>query len=643
MTIPGYDIDYLLPLLSASLDGVILTDIQGSIIEFNPAAEAMFGRQRNDVLGRPVGAVVVPPKLRPYHERAMARRIANPADTRNRQRFETEGLRSDGSTFPVELTVTEIVLPGDQRLMVAYLRDITARMQLRRSEERYRLAIRGANDGIFEWDVEHGTAFYSERLEEIVGRKSKELANLTAWHANVHPDDLAALQEETRKLLRGEIHHIVMDYRITRSDGVERWVQVTATTERDEQGRVLRVGGSVGDITERKEADAEIQRQREALYQSEKLSALGSLLAGVAHELNNPLSIVVGQAQMLKDSAADTPFFERATKIETAAARCARIARTFLAMARQRQPARRTVQLERIVEDVLGLLEYNLRSAGIHVERRFAASMPAIHADPDQINQVLSNLIVNAQQAMAAQPEPRRILIELGVSSDGQWAQARVSDNGPGIPENLRRRVFEPFFTTKPTGHGPGSGTGIGLAVSHGIATAHGGTLAASEANGTANGVGGACFTLRLPLGGGPVATATKSLDVSAPKLMPGRTALVVDDEDGVADLLAEILTGSGFEVTIAEDGQTALNRLRSESFSVILTDLRMPGLDGPSLFARLRAEKPALTQRFVFVTGDMLSPDVAGFLRDSGQPCLEKPFAPDDVRRAVAAVMAPD
>lgn len=638
MTTTGYDIDHLLPLLSASLDGVILTDNQGSIIEFNPAAETMFGRRRNDVLGRPVGAVVVPPKLRPYHERAMARRIANPADTHNRQRFETEGLRADGSTFPVELTVTDIVLPGNQRLMVAYLRDITARMQLRLSEERYRLAIRGANDGIFEWDVEHGTAFYSERLEEIVGRKSKDLETLTGWHANVHADDLPALQEETRRLLRGEIDRIVMEYRITRSDGVERWVQVTAATERDGQGRVLRVGGSIGDITERKEADAEIQRQREALYQSEKLSALGSLLAGVAHELNNPLSIVVGQAQMLKDSAADTPFFERATKIETAAARCARIARTFLAMARQRQPARRTVQLERIVEDVLGLLEYNLRSAGIHVERRFAASMPAIHADPDQINQVLSNLIVNAQQAMAAQPEPRRILIELDVTADGQWAQARISDNGPGIPENLRRRVFEPFFTTKPTGHGPGSGTGIGLAVSHGIATAHGGTLATSEASG-----GGACFTLRLPLGGGSAAGTAKSLDVSAPKLAPGRTALVVDDEDGVADLLAEILTGSGFDVTIAEDGQTALNRLRSESFSVILTDLRMPGLDGPSLFARLRAEKPALTERFVFVTGDMLSPDVSAFLRDSGQPCLEKPFAPDDVRRAVAAVMVAD
>ncbi|MFN3399009.1 MAG: PAS domain-containing protein, partial [Ferrovibrio sp.] len=281
----SYDIEHLRPLLSASLDGVILTDVQGSIIEFNPAAELMFGRERKAVLGRPVGAVVVPKHLRPHHERAMVRRLSAPADTQNRQRFETEGMRADGSTFPVELTVTEIVLPDGNRILVAYLRDITARMQLRLSEERYRLAIRGANDGIFEWDVEHGTAFYSERLEEIVGRKAKDLPTIDAWHANVHEDDLEALKEETRKLLRGEIDRIIMEYRIRRSDGVERWIQVTAATVRDSDGRVLRVGGSIGDITERKQADAEIQRQREALYQSEKLSALGSLLAGVAHEL----------------------------------------------------------------------------------------------------------------------------------------------------------------------------------------------------------------------------------------------------------------------------------------------------------------------------------------------------------------------
>ena len=152
---------------------------------------------------------------------------------------------------------------------------------------------------------------------------------------------------------------------------------------------------------------------------------------------------------------------------------------------------------------------------------------------------------------------------------------------------------------------------------------------------------GGACFTLRLPLDVTATQSAAKRSSSAAPALMPGLTALVVDDEDGVADLLAEILTASGFEVTVAEDGQTALNRLRSENFSVILTDLRMPGLDGPSLFARLRSEKPRLADRMIFVTGDTLSQDVADFLRDCGRPCLEKPFAPDDVRRTVATVLA--
>ena len=637
-----YDLDHLRPFLDASLDGVILTDVQGSIIEFNPAAEAMFGHRRDRILGRPVGAVVVPPHLRPFHDRAMTRRLASPGDSQNRQRFETEGLRADGTVFPVELTVTDVILPGGERLLVAYLRDITARQQLRVSEERYRLAIRGANDGIFEWDVEHGTAFYSERLEEIVGRKAKDLAGLTAWHANVHPDDLPALQEETRRLLRGEIQRIIMEYRITRSDGVERWIQVTAATERDKDGRVLRVGGSIGDISDRKRAAAEIERQREALYQSEKLSALGSLLAGVAHELNNPLSIVVGQAQMLKEQAAGSSFADRADKIETAAGRCARIARTFLAMARQRRPARRPVLLERVVEDVLGLLDYNLRSAGISIERRFAPNLPAISADPDQLNQVLTNLVINAQQALAAQSNgARRITIAIAASSDGQWIETLVSDTGPGIPDHLRRRIFEPFFTTKPPGSSPGSGTGIGLAVSHGIVAAHGGTLEA-EAPTEASG-GGACFRIRLPVGGAATQAVQSQSAGQMPALPAGRHALVVDDESGVADLLAEILRGAGFTVALAEGGQAALDLLATtEDVAVILTDLRMPGLDGPSLFARLRAERPALARRIVFVTGDMLSADIAEFLRESGQPCLEKPFSPADVRRAVAAILTP-
>lgn len=635
---PVYDLDHLRPFLDASLDGVILTDIQGSIIEFNPAAEAMFGQKRDRVLGRPVGAVVVPMHLRAFHDRAMTRRLANPGDSQNRQRFETEGLRADGSVFPVELTVTDVILPNGDRLLLAYLRDITARQQLRMSEERYRLAIRGANDGIFEWDVEHGTAFYSERLEEIVGRKAKDLPDLTAWHANVHADDLPALQEETRRLLRGEIQRIIMEYRITRSDGIERWVQVTAATVRDSEGRVLRVGGSIGDITDRRRAAAEIERQREALYQSEKLSALGSLLAGVAHELNNPLSIVVGQAQMLKAQAAGSSLAERADKIETAAGRCARIAHTFLAMARQRRPARRPVLLERVVEDVLGLLDYNLRSAGISIERRFAPNLPSIQADPDQLNQVLTNLVINAQQALAAQANgARRITIAIAASTDGQWIETLVSDNGPGIPDSLRRRIFEPFFTTKPTGSSPGSGTGIGLAVSHGIVAAHGGTL---EAEAPTDGIG-ACFRMRLPVGGVTAQQVPRTGARQTTALPSGRHALVVDDESGVADLLAEILRGAGFTVALAEGGHAALDLLATtDDVAVILTDLRMPGLDGPSLFARLQRDKPALSRRIVFVTGDMLSADIAEFLRESGQPCLEKPFSPEDVRRAVATIL---
>jgi two-component system NtrC family sensor kinase len=244
------------------------------------------------------------------------------------------------------------------------------------------------------------------------------------------------------------------------------------------------------DLTAARAAQAEIERHREALHQSEKLAALGSLLAGVAHELNNPLSILIGNALMLQTEAEGVSrlLAERAQRIQRAAERCGRIVRSFLAMARQRKTQPRSVEVEFLIGNALGLLAYGLRAAGIEIEQTIAAALPPVFCDPDQVTQVLTNLLVNAQQALEGEPRPRRV--RLGAVTDGNAIKIEVADNGPGIPPNLRSRVFDPFFTTKPMG----VGTGIGLSVSRGIVEAHGGslTLAPSER--------GATFLLRLPL-----------------------------------------------------------------------------------------------------------------------------------------------
>lgn len=383
-----------------------------------------------------------------------------------------------------------------------------------------------------------------------------------------------------------------------------------------------RVGGFTIDLTERKRAEAALARSREALFQSEKLTALGSLLAGVSHELNNPLSIVVAQSVMLERKAADTEIADRAHKIRKAADRCARIVQTFLAMARQKRPEREATDVNAVVSAALELAEYGLRLDGILVERQLTIDLPMIAADADQLHQILVNLVINAQQAMGEPNLMKRTLsLRTGRNADG-WIVIDVVDTGPGVPDVVRRRIFEPFFTTKLQGQG----TGIGLSFSQGLAEAHGGRLELVPST------VGAHFRLSIPVDTGiqPVAHAPEF--ASRPIAM--RRALVVDDEPEISEALADFLNLEGFACEIADSGAQAKQKLRESDYDLIVSDLRMPGVDGAQLFAWLIAEKPELVERIAFATGDTLGADAAQFLSEARRPVLEKPFMPAGIAR---------
>jgi PAS domain S-box-containing protein len=245
------------------------------------------------------------------------------------------------------------------------------------------------------------------------------------------------------------------------------------------------------DLTARKEAEAEIRRQRDALHESEKFAAFGSLLAGVAHELNNPLSIVIGHAVLLEEEADETGhvgLMDRAERIRLAAERCGQTISTFLSMARQRGIHREPVAVDALLDSALGLL--NDQSLAEHIEliRKVPAGIPAVPGDPNQLRHVIANLLINARQALRDSLPPRQIRII--ARRVGTVLEIAVHDNGPGVPREIRSRVFDPFFTTKK----PGAGTGIGLSVSRGIVETHGGTLLLAPSS------RGARFVIRLPL-----------------------------------------------------------------------------------------------------------------------------------------------
>jgi signal transduction histidine kinase/CheY-like chemotaxis protein len=395
-----------------------------------------------------------------------------------------------------------------------------------------------------------------------------------------------------------------------------------------------RIEQALADTTK---AEAELARQRDALHQSDKLSALGSLLAGVAHELNNPLTVVVGRAMQMEDQAGSAVDRERAQKIRLAAERCARIVRTFLAMARRQDATRRPTDLNPLILGALELLGYALNSSDVQVEHDLAEGLPPVLADADQLSQVFLNLFTNARQAMAQTAGPRRLRVTSRAGDGGRSVVVEVADTGPGVPTELAGRIFDPFFTTKPVGEG----TGVGLSVCLGIVQAHGGSLALAASGPPER--PGATFVVTLPAvpaaeGDGAASAAGDA--PAAPDPGPLRI-LVVDDEPEIAEFLRDLLEAAGHGVALAGNGREALRWLDQQEFDLLLSDLKMPGLDGAGLLKEVAQRDPGLATRFIAMTGDALGGSAHAFVQDSGLPVLHKPFEPGEVLALVHRVAA--
>jgi PAS domain S-box-containing protein len=509
--------------------------------------------------------------------------------------------------------------------------DITERKRtneaLRASEASYRAIFDAAEDAFFVNDLETAAivdanpkacAAFGFTREELKG------VNIGALSSGEPPYTQDYAMSLFARAVAGEQIHL--EWQARRKDGSLHWLEVFA--KRVTIGGQDRILVLARDITEKKRSSEELARQRELMHQREKLAALGSLLAGVAHELNNPLSVVVARAVLLEEQG-DSTTQAAALKIRTAAERCARIVRTFLAMARQQQPERGPVAINDVVSAALDITAYAFRTSGIEVTLDLSKHIPLILADADQLHQVVLNLIINAQQALQEQAPPRRLHVTTCYDSFVGVVCVTVADNGPGIPEHLRARVFEPYFTTKPTG----LGTGVGLAVSLGIVEAHGGTLTVA-----CPAQGGAEFTVLLPAG----AVNASKPEASQPSGAAAgpRTILVVDDEAEIREALSEILTSERHRVVAVGSGREALERMAMEHYDVILTDMRMPDLDGRALYRQIEQRWPDRASRVVFVTGDTLASALREFVSASGRRVIEKPFVPSDVRRIVAELV---
>ena len=354
--------------------------------------------------------------------------------------------------------------------------------------------------------------------------------------------------------------------------------------------------------------------------QSERLAALGELVSGVAHELNNPLTAILGYAQMLT-TLEGAERDQALTTIEQEALRASRIVRNLLAFARQHRPRVESVDVNAVLRRVAEVRRYSLAMDDVTIEMELG-ELPDLLGDEYQLEQVFLQLVNNAHQAM-----PEGGAITLGSELAGDHARVTVSDTGPGIPDDVAQRVFDPFFTTREVGRG----SGMGLSIVYGTVTEHGGRVWIEHAP-----AGGARFVVELPLAPAEAAPVAPAADRAAPPPGRGERILVVDDEMPIRMLAREILNTSGYEAEMAASGDEALRKLEEDAYDLVLADVRMPGMDGVELYRRIGERWPLLQRRLIVITGDTESERTATLLREEDVPYLEKPFDTAQLLHAV-------
>lgn len=363
------------------------------------------------------------------------------------------------------------------------------------------------------------------------------------------------------------------------------------------------------------------------MAQSERLAAIGELVSGVAHELNNPLTAILGYAQMLP-TLEGSDREQALTTIEQEAMRASRIVRNLLSFARQHRPRVEPVDVNAVLERVVEVRRYNLAMDNVTIVSHLG-DVPGLMADEYQLEQVFLHLVNNAHQALQA--DGGTITLTTGVVGD--YARVTVADTGAGIPDDVAPRIFDPFFTTREVGRG----SGMGLAIVYGTVTEHGGRVWAERSPS-----GGAQFVVELPLPGAPTAIVDEGPPDVQQRPLEGRGehVLVVDDEMSIRMLTREIFGTSGYVVDIAASGEEALERLEEARYDLVIADVRMPGMDDVDLHARIRERWPELLPQLIFITGDTESERTATLLREEGVQHLEKPFHTAQLLRSVREVL---
>ncbi len=588
-------------------EGMFFTTLDGRVLDVNPAFVRMLGYASKD-------------ELKAHNIRDMyADPTARDAIIRE---FEANNIVEDRRVVLRHKTGREIhclasgfaIRDASGRITHTQgtMIDVTERLEIERrlqqEQEFVRRLIASFPDVIAVLDRDGRCIYISQRIEDILGYPAREYIGEAVGFC-VDPEDRPNLAASLGKLIHGELQHIQLEFRVQRRDGMWRIMRASAGPLYD--GReITGVVASARDITESK-------RSEDQLAQTEKFAAMGQMLTGAAHELNNPLTAILGVGELLRDSASGETSRRHADIVLRQARRAAEIVQDLLAFSRPPAQGRAMLQLSDLLRQVIDSRAAELRARNIAVRFRAPDTLPPVEGDPKLLLQVFLNVFMNAEQAIASARGSGTI--DVSLARVGDKVAVTFADDGPGISAADINKIFDPFFTTKR----PGGGSGLGLTISMVVVREHGGTIDVQSQPGA-----GAAFRILLPAvvpDGSPESSPAKGAPHA--ELFGGRSVLVVDDEESIREIVQEGLRARGLDVHCAASVPAALELLSRRAYDFVLCDFNLPGRRGTELFNQLRGTPSYPSHAFIFMTGDVVDPAKTAELKQQGAQILQKPF----------------
>jgi PAS domain S-box-containing protein len=612
-------------------DLVAVLDREGKFIYISDHVEKVLGWKSDAYVGRMFGTRANEEDRDKLH--AMFRRIVSGEDGEGQVEFRSP--HADGTYRDLLLTARPFFdEEGKICGLVTAARDVSERkrmeQKLRQEQQFVKSLVECFPDLIMVIDKDGRFEFVSDRIKDVVGLTPAEYLGRPVGQ-RIEAEDLGKLRAMFQAALSGQKNIEQIEIHARHVNGAIKTVRVTANALYDGKGNIVGMVSSGRDVTESKHLEQQLADQ-------EKFASMGQMMAGAAHELNNPLTAILGVSDLLRERAADESSKRQIDLIHQQARRAATIVQNLLAFSRPVARGRTTLRLDDILKEAISIERINLEKRNIRVTLNAPDGPLPIDGDRKLLLQVFLNIITNAEQSIS--PAREQGELKISIARDGEKIGVTFADDGPGIPADIIGKIFDPFFTTKR----PGGGSGLGLTISLAVTKEHGGTIDVESEP-------GAGAVVRVVLPAAIEKEAPPAASVPTPELAPalaiavatgGHSVLIVDDEEGIREIVREGLAGRAMKVHSVGSSEEAMAWLAQNSAEVVVCDFNLPGMNGEKLFDELRRRMGAAVPQFVFMTGELVSSSVVERYQEMGARILEKPFQLSALAALITELLQP-